>query len=154
MAYFSADLRKWLYANTALLLGRNIAGIMKECKFPCFSIKPSACQKENHTSKKRWRPGIINRRSYTDISSCKCTVVESFLKRGCQFHISFMRLTLWIWNRASRLYFLTFKMSGLVFVNAPVSAHMHCIITVSNVSDEEIGHIWRVGYFKQHQLRF
>lgn len=51
MAYSSADLRKWLSVNNSPLLGRNMTGTMEECKFRCFSIKPSACQEENNASK-------------------------------------------------------------------------------------------------------
>lgn len=45
MAYSSADLRKLLSVNNSPLLGRNTAGTMEECEFPCFSIKPSARRK-------------------------------------------------------------------------------------------------------------
>lgn len=119
MAYSSTDLRKWLSVNNSPLLGRNMAGTMEECEFPCFSIKPSACQEENNTSKEWWRPGLIDHRSYPDIRSCVCTVVDSFMEWCCcaslksPFHISAMRAVLWIWKRASRQNFLTFRMSGL-----------------------------------------
>lgn len=93
MAYSSADLRKWLSVNNSPLLGRNMAGTMEECEFPCFSIKPSAYQEENNTSKEWWRPGLIDLRSHTDIRSCVCAGVEPFMRWCCctslksQFHI-------------------------------------------------------------------
>lgn len=152
--------RTWLILilPNSPLLGRNMAGTMEECEFPCFSIKPSAYQGENNTSKEWWRPGLMDRRSHTDIRSCVCAGVEPFMKwcRRTRLKKSIPHLGYPLNLGASKQAFPFSHWKCLACIcecsSVARTATLSSPYQMSQMKNEVTFDWW--GYFKQHQLRF